>query len=64
MLAWGQINLTWEQLSVLPTRWKGALSQWRGIYSIFDTSDAKGYVGSASPVASDRKETRSSVTHG
>jgi len=47
MPAWEQINLTWEQLSVLPTRWKGALSQWRGIYYIFDISDAKGYVGSA-----------------
>jgi hypothetical protein len=47
MPAWEQINLTWEQLSILPTRWKGALSQWRGIYYIFDTSDGKGYVGSA-----------------
>jgi hypothetical protein len=28
-------------------RWKSALPQWRGIYYIFDTSDGKGYVGSA-----------------
>ena len=27
--------------------WKSALAQWRGIYYIFDTSDSKGYVGSA-----------------
>ena len=27
--------------------WKAALSQWRGIYFIFDESDGKGYVGSA-----------------
>lgn len=44
---WYQIVLSWEQLAVLPTRWKSALSQWRGIYYIFDTSDGKGYVGSA-----------------
>jgi GIY-YIG catalytic domain len=45
--AWEEINLTWEELSVLPNRWRTALSFWRGIYYIFDTSDAKGYVGSA-----------------
>src|SRR5262249_39657138 len=42
-----EIALTWEELSVLPTRWKAALSQWRGVYYIFDTLDGKGYVGSA-----------------
>ena len=47
MPAWDEITLTWEELGVLPTRWKSALSQWRGIYYIFDISDAKGYVGSA-----------------
>ena len=47
MPEWNEIDLTWEELRVLPTRWKSALSQWRGIYYIFDTSDGKGYVGSA-----------------
>lgn len=45
--AWDKIILTWEELGVLPNRWRSALSQWRGIYFIFDTSDSKGYVGSA-----------------
>lgn len=42
-----EIVLTWEELGILPKRWKSALSQWRGIYYIFDTSDGKGYIGSA-----------------
>ena len=47
MPKWNEIALSWEELGVLPTRWRGMLSQWRGIYYIFDTSDGKGYVGSA-----------------
>jgi hypothetical protein len=47
MPEWDAIDLTWEQLSVLTTRWKSALSQWRGVYYIFDKSNGKGYVGSA-----------------
>jgi len=47
MPEWHEIQLTWEELRVLPARWKSALSQWRGVYYIFDTSDGKGYVGSA-----------------
>jgi hypothetical protein len=47
MPQWDQIELAWKELGVLPTRWKGALAQWRGIYYIFDTTDGKGYVGSA-----------------
>jgi hypothetical protein len=47
MPSWDEISLTWQQLAVLPTRWRSALSQWRGIYYIFDMSDGKGYVGSA-----------------
>lgn len=47
MPQWDEIAFTWEELRVLPTRWKAALSQWRGVYYIFDMSDAKGYVGSA-----------------
>ena len=47
MPEWDTIELTSKELGVLPTRWKSALSHWRGIYYIFDTSDGKGYVGSA-----------------
>jgi hypothetical protein len=47
MPAWEDICLTWEQLRVLPTRWKSKLSEWRAIYYIYDVSDGKGYVGSA-----------------
>ncbi|MCW5574770.1 MAG: GIY-YIG nuclease family protein [Burkholderiales bacterium] len=47
MPEWDAINLSWEQLAVLPSRWKSVLTHWRGIYYIFDTSDGKGYVGSA-----------------
>ncbi|HXZ12144.1 MAG TPA: GIY-YIG nuclease family protein [Candidatus Sulfotelmatobacter sp.] len=46
-LEWNRIVFTWDELSVLPMRWQSALSQWRGIYYIFDASDRKGYVGSA-----------------
>jgi hypothetical protein len=47
MPGWDEIALHWEDRGVLPARWKSVLSQWRGIYYIFDTSDGKGYVGSA-----------------
>ena len=47
MPAWHDLVLTWSELRVLPTSWKGALSHWRGIYYIVDVSDGKGYVGSA-----------------
>jgi hypothetical protein len=47
MPAWNGLNLTWEELHILPIRWRNALSQWRAIYCIFDSKDRKGYVGSA-----------------
>jgi hypothetical protein len=47
MPEWDEIELTWEQLGVLPTRLKSALAQWPCIYYIFDSSVGKGYVGSA-----------------
>jgi hypothetical protein len=47
MPEWHEIKLNWEDLSVLPRSWRSILSQWRGVYYIFDTSDRKGYVGSA-----------------
>lgn len=47
MKNWDELDLTWNQLSILPKRWQAKLAEWRGIYYIFDTSDGKGYVGSA-----------------
>lgn len=47
MPEWDAINLSWDELSILPSQWRSALSHWRGIYFIFDSSDGKGYVGSA-----------------
>jgi hypothetical protein len=44
---WDQIEFTWEDLRVLPTRLKFKLAEWRGIYLIFDTLAVQGYVGSA-----------------
>jgi hypothetical protein len=47
MPEWDEIELTWDELRVLPTRLKSRPSEWRGVYYIFDRFDAKGYVGSA-----------------
>jgi GIY-YIG catalytic domain len=47
MQKWNELDLTWAQLSILPKRWQAKLAEWRGVYFIFDRSDAKGYVGSA-----------------
>jgi hypothetical protein len=47
MPEWNEVKFTWADLGILPTRWRSALAQWRGIYYIFDRSDGKGYVGSA-----------------
>ena len=47
MPQWDEMSFTWDELGVLPMRWKSALSQWRGVYFIFDATDGKGYVGSA-----------------
>lgn len=47
MPPWDAINISWNELSVLPSKWRAALAQWRGIYFIFDESDGKAYVGSA-----------------
>jgi hypothetical protein len=44
---WDEIDLRWSELRALPSRLKTALAEWRGIYYILDTSDRKGYVGSA-----------------
>lgn len=47
MPPWHQLVVDWAELQVLPERWRAALSQWRGIYLIFDKSDGKAYIGSA-----------------
>jgi hypothetical protein len=47
MPRWSDLDLSWADLSVLPAAWRTALSQWRGIYLIFDRNDGKGYVGAA-----------------
>jgi hypothetical protein len=47
MPEWNAIDLTWDDLRILPKNLESALLQWRGVYYIFDTSDGKGYVGSA-----------------
>ena len=47
MPTWEKLVLSWDKLKILPSSWKPILSQWRGIYLIFDISDARGYVGSA-----------------
>jgi hypothetical protein len=42
-----EINLSWDELRVIPGSWRMVLSQWRGIYYIYDEAGGKGYVGSA-----------------
>jgi hypothetical protein len=48
MPEWRQFSIFGNELraSLWPS-WQRKLSEWRGIYLIFDTSDGKGYVGSA-----------------
>lgn len=47
MPKWNEANFTWQQLGILPKKWREELSRWRGIYFIFDQNDGKGYVGAA-----------------
>jgi hypothetical protein len=47
MPEWDRIDLTWDELAVLPMRWQAAMKEWRAVYFIFDEVDGKGYVGSA-----------------
>lgn len=44
---WHEMKFNWKELRILPTLWRSKLSEWRGIYYIFDTGSLKGYVGSA-----------------
>lgn len=47
MQDWQDLVLSWGELHAIPASWRAALGQWRGIYFIHDTSDGRGYVGSA-----------------
>lgn len=47
MPAWEELSLAWNEMAVLPSSWRAALSQWRGIYLIIDQNDGRQYVGSA-----------------
>lgn len=47
MPGWQDIVLTQAEIRSLPAPWKAALSQWRGIYFVYDTGRRAGYVGSA-----------------
>ena len=47
MPPWENLSLRWDELAVLPPRWREALSHWRGLYVIQDTSDGRTYIGSA-----------------
>ena len=47
MKTWDEVDFTWAELALLPTRWRAALEQWRGVYLIWDSSDGRSYVGSA-----------------
>lgn len=47
MPAWQNLALGWKELQALPSSWKAALRQWRGIYYLRDRPSGKAYVGSA-----------------
>nr|WP_282565429.1 GIY-YIG nuclease family protein [Paradevosia shaoguanensis] len=44
---WREIEIRAPELSLLPQSWRAKLSEWRGIYLIFDETDGMRYVGSA-----------------
>jgi hypothetical protein len=48
MPPWDELVLDWSKLGELWPSWQSALRSMRGVYFIFDKSDNKGYVGSAS----------------
>ena len=63
---WRQIDLSWDELCILPKAWQTSLWHWRCIYYIFDISDGKGYVGSASGAGNllDRWQNYAATGHG
>lgn len=50
MPGWSELIWSWDRLHLLSAKERDRLSQWRGIYFIFDTEASKGYVGSAGGV--------------
>lgn len=50
--SWVEMDFSWAEISLFRTRLRAALEQWPGIYAIWDSSDGKMYVGSASGGAS------------
>lgn len=44
---WRELVLSWPELGLIPTSWRAALKEWRGIYLIRDMKDGLAYVGSA-----------------
>ena len=50
MPQWQVLVVEWRQLSLLPASWRLTLSQWRGVYLIFDRASGKRYVGSAAGI--------------
>ncbi|MBD9469487.1 GIY-YIG nuclease family protein [Pseudoxanthomonas sp. PXM01] len=44
---WQSLVIDWSQLPLVPASWRVMLSQWRGVYLIFDRASGKRYVGSA-----------------
>lgn len=47
-LKWKEVNWAWRELPLYLDYYQHALKEWCAIYYIFDSSDLKGYVGSAS----------------
>ncbi len=52
MTSWDLMDFSWAEISLFHTRLRAALEQWPGIYAIWDSSDGKMYIGSASGGAS------------
>jgi len=50
--SWDLMDFSWAEISLFRNRLRAALEQWPGIYAIWDSSDSKMYVGSASGGAS------------
>ena len=44
---WRRLILCLDDLNIIPEKWIHKLSEWRGIYYVFDVSNKQGYVGSA-----------------
>ena len=47
MPEWRDLVVNAAEIAALPLSWQAKLSQWRGVYHIYDTARRAGYVGSA-----------------